>query len=338
MSITVWLTPFGTHHYRGKLPNEASDFTGYHSNLPLLSLRKDTMTPSDWDNVDRYASKMNEEMLAGWVDRLTGSGFRITHADLPCNSGTSARAKFAFRYALIRLPGADLPDETALIELMAQCAHDTPLVAGESPAQIPVAASTTWPPTSVLFLSAGPMDAGRLRTDHELKVIKEELSKMGSKKPELVSHDAVERSKIGQWLLEVDPELLHFGGHGISGQLVFEDGVGNSAGAPLAAIAKMLNSARCRAKWIVLTACESFDCAASLVEGLGGLKREVVCCRGSIGDEKAVQFTRGLYRALSHASATRFASFSEAVAYAIAESGLVEEDGEIIYVHESIQS
>ena len=77
----------------------------------------------------------------------------------------------------------------------------------------------------ILFLAADPTDAARLRLGQELRGIRESLQI--SKQRErfvLESRESVRPKDITQAIFDVEPQIVHFSGHGmITGELCFED-------------------------------------------------------------------------------------------------------------------
>ncbi|MEH1844701.1 MAG: hypothetical protein V7L25_06770 [Nostoc sp.] len=80
----------------------------------------------------------------------------------------------------------------------------------------------------ILFLSAEPTEASRLRLGEELRNIRERLQLAQFREKFLLeSREAVRPSDISQALLDINPQIVHFAGHGKStGELCFEDILG----------------------------------------------------------------------------------------------------------------
>lgn len=78
-------------------------------------------------------------------------------------------------------------------------------------------------PTRILFLAANPDDTGRLALGREYEAIKKLLgSAQGRQAFELEPSFAVRAEDIQQKILEYQPDLVHFSGHGESSGLAFE--------------------------------------------------------------------------------------------------------------------
>ena len=81
---------------------------------------------------------------------------------------------------------------------------------------------------SILFLAADPTNASRLRLGEEVREIQEKLQLSKSRDQfALYQRMSVRPSDISQALLDVDPHIVHFSGHGTSaGVLCVENRVG----------------------------------------------------------------------------------------------------------------
>lgn len=80
----------------------------------------------------------------------------------------------------------------------------------------------------ILFLSADPSDAGRLRLGQELRDIREKLQL--SKQRDMFQLDSRESARPGgitQAIHDIKPQIVHFSGHGMStGELCLENTIG----------------------------------------------------------------------------------------------------------------
>jgi hypothetical protein len=149
----------------------------------------------------------------------------------------------------------------------------------------------------VLFLAASPDDQDQLKTDREARDIKEQLALVRDAK---VAVDveyalAVRVDQLQREVLNANPEVLHFSGHGDTGVLLFEDAVGQTieiSGDALAGLVSLIPSVKC----VVLNACYSESIAKQVAPHV----EAVVGCNASIEDETAIMFARAFYRALAH--------------------------------------
>ncbi|MEO9527393.1 MAG: CHAT domain-containing protein [Hyphomicrobiales bacterium] len=155
----------------------------------------------------------------------------------------------------------------------------------------------TMPSKNVLMLCVSPADADRLRLDQEARDLKEQLRLVENPKQivEVSNAWAVRTNQVQMEILNNEPNILHFSGHGNVGELYFEDHDGNAVPVSAEAIAglvKLSETVEC----IVLNACYS----ASLAGLLKPHVKAVIGCTASIDDDAAVKFSSAFYRAISH--------------------------------------
>ncbi|TFZ54793.1 CHAT domain-containing protein [Methylorubrum sp. Q1] len=149
----------------------------------------------------------------------------------------------------------------------------------------------------VLFLAANPLNEGGLKTDREANDLKAQLATVRDAKTRVeVEHAwAVRVDQIQMEILNTQPDLIHFSGHGNVNLLVFEDAEGSAVAVSGDAIARLIGlvgSVRC----VVLNCCFSDSISKHILPHV----EAVVGCDDSIADEAAIMFTRAFYRALSH--------------------------------------
>lgn len=154
------------------------------------------------------------------------------------------------------------------------------------------------PSLNVLMMCASPKDAGDpLRLDEEARDLKEQIRLVDKPKHDiLVAHAwAVRTDQVQMEVMNNAPDILHFGGHGGTGLLCFEDKNGNAATVSAAAVEgliKLSDSVEC----LILNACFSESIATQVNEHV----KAVIGCSVAIGDDAAIAFTRAFYRALRH--------------------------------------
>ena len=69
----------------------------------------------------------------------------------------------------------------------------------------------------ILFMAADPTDASRLRLGEELREIQEKLQLSKAREAfELHQRMSVRAADITQALLDINPDIVHFSGHGTS--------------------------------------------------------------------------------------------------------------------------
>ncbi|CUX71676.1 MULTISPECIES: CHAT domain-containing protein [Agrobacterium] len=156
---------------------------------------------------------------------------------------------------------------------------------------------TAIPEMKVLFLAASPYSSERLRPDEEAREIEDELKRVYHKKVEIVSERrwAVRNDQIQGAVLDFNPKVLHFSGHGTDKALVFENRNGDPVPVSSKAIAELValsGAVEC----LVLNACFSSAVGQHCLAHV----KWVIGCDASVLDEAAISFSKAFYRALAH--------------------------------------
>jgi hypothetical protein len=149
---------------------------------------------------------------------------------------------------------------------------------------------------SILFLAADPTDASRLRLGEEFREIQEklQLSKWRDNFT-LQQRMSVRPTDISQALLDVNPRIVHFSGHGTSsGALCLENKLGESHPIQPEALAALFEQFADQLDCVVLNACYSVAQAKAIAKHI----RHVVGMNQAIGDKAAIAFSIGFYQAL----------------------------------------
>jgi hypothetical protein len=148
----------------------------------------------------------------------------------------------------------------------------------------------------ILFLAANPTNETRLRLGAESTKIKEALQ-LSSARDQFIfaENHAVRVDSLMRLVLQEDPHIVHFSGHGSNeGALIFEDHIGNAMEADPVGIANLFKLAGENTRLIVLNACYSRRQANELAKHVDA----VIGMDSAILDETAVAFSIGLYEAL----------------------------------------
>jgi hypothetical protein len=150
--------------------------------------------------------------------------------------------------------------------------------------------------TRILILSANPKDTNRLRLDEEIREIEEGLRRTKHREQfEIVSRWAVRPEDLRRALLDYEPQIVHFSGHGLGDQgLALENHTGNIQPVSSEALAGLFSLFKNKVQCVVLNACYS-DVQADAIH------REidyVVGMTQPIGDRAAIEFAIGFYDAL----------------------------------------
>jgi hypothetical protein len=146
----------------------------------------------------------------------------------------------------------------------------------------------------ILFLAANPINTTQLRLEQELRDVKIALRQ--SRYRDQFDLQAVSAARINdmrQAMLEIEPQILHFSGHGEGGAIYLEDNAGNARPIGAAAFANFLAnfpSVQC----VVLNACYSEDLGAAINTTVPF----VVGMETAVEDEAAISFAVAFYDVL----------------------------------------
>jgi hypothetical protein len=150
--------------------------------------------------------------------------------------------------------------------------------------------------TAILFLAADPTDASRLRLGEEVREIQEKLQ-LARLRDKFILHQrmSVRPADISQALLDIQPRIVHFSGHGASdGALLFEDINGQMKLISPKALAALFEQFTDTIECVILNACYSETQARAIANHIP----YVVGMNQPIGDKAAISFTVGIYQAL----------------------------------------
>ncbi|KUL20443.1 P-loop ATPase, Sll1717 family [Chlorobium limicola] len=150
---------------------------------------------------------------------------------------------------------------------------------------------------SILFVAADPSDKTRLRLNEEFRVIQDKLNK-GKKRDVLrleVPQLSTRPSDITQAMLDINPNIVHFSGHGTEdGCICFENNGGQTQLVNPDALATLFNKFTTDLRCVILNACYTYaqaNAIAKYVKYVIGMKKE-------IGDKAAIEFSNGFYQGI----------------------------------------
>jgi hypothetical protein len=149
---------------------------------------------------------------------------------------------------------------------------------------------------TILFLAANPTDTTALRLAKEAREIREELERSRQRDSfHLEERGAVRPVDMGRSLIDLSPRYLHFSGHGgPTGAIYFEAENGTSVPVPPDALRALFKASCDSIHCVILNACYSADQAHVILSSVPF----VIAMQDAIGDETAIAFARGFYRAL----------------------------------------
>ena len=148
----------------------------------------------------------------------------------------------------------------------------------------------------ILFLAADPTDSSRLRLGEELREIQEKLQLAKLRERfDLDQRMSIRPADISQALLDIQPQIVHFSGHGTAtGALCFESQSGETLPIQPGALAALFEQFADQVNCVVLNACYSEIQANAIAQHIN----YVVGMNQAIGDKAAIAFSVGFYQAL----------------------------------------
>lgn len=157
----------------------------------------------------------------------------------------------------------------------------------------------------ILVLAANPKGTSPLRLDKEVREIEEGLKRSRHREQfELTSRWAVRPRDIQRAMLDENPQIVHFSGHGKGEEgLVFEDEVGQPKLVDGQALARLFDLFSNDVECVILNGCYSQAQAVSISQYIDN----VIGMSASIGDSAAIEFAIGFYDALGAGRSVNFA-------------------------------
>ncbi|MEB3216723.1 MAG: GUN4 domain-containing protein [Nostocales cyanobacterium 94392] len=157
---------------------------------------------------------------------------------------------------------------------------------------------------TILILAANPKDTKKLRLDEEVREIEAGLER-AKNRDQFILEDklAVRPRDIQRAMLDLNPQIVHFSGHGEEDEgLIFEDETGQTKlvdGEALAELFKLFPQVEC----VVLNGCYSEVQAIAIAKQVN----YVIGMKKAIGDKAAIEFAVGFYDALLSGRPVEFA-------------------------------
>ena len=148
---------------------------------------------------------------------------------------------------------------------------------------------------TILILSANPKNTGRLRLDEEVREITEGL-KLSKNRDQFTIQQvwAVRLRDLRRAILEYEPHIVHFCGHGEESGIMVEDENGNAVLIDSTALSGLFELFKSHVECVVLNACYSQFQAEAINKYIG----YVIGMSTGIQDKAAVEFAVGFYDAL----------------------------------------
>jgi CHAT domain len=187
---------------------------------------------------------------------------------------------------------------TYIDKLGRTCAHDVLLVVVvRQRAAEPGWGGSSTSRDTILYLAANPAGMPTLRSDKEMKEVREQLQ-MGRYRDRfhVEYRPAVGLKQIGQALVDCDPRIVHFSCHGKpDGSLYVEDELGYRIEIAPNGLAALLGLHAATVDCVIVNACNSMRLAEALVTRFD----HVVAMREAISDGAAITFSIGFYQGLA---------------------------------------
>jgi len=148
---------------------------------------------------------------------------------------------------------------------------------------------------TILILAANPKDTTQVRFGEEVRKIKAGLERAKNRDQFKIEDKlAAQVTDIRRAMLDLNPQIVHFCGHGKSDEgLIFEDETGSTKvvdGEALARLFKEFSEVEC----VVLNCCNSEKQAEAIAQHVN----YVIGMKKAIGDEAAIEFAVGFYDGL----------------------------------------
>ncbi len=186
----------------------------------------------------------------------------------------------------------------------------------------------------VLFFATNPHDTDRLRLDQEVRSIQEMIRKSEHRDSIIFeSRWAVRPLDILQAINELNPDVVHFSGHGAAtGDLVLENADGTAKIVTKEAITQTIMTSSEKIHLLFFNACFSFEQAQSVTKYVDAAMGMTT----SIGDKAAVAFAAQFYSSLGFGFPVQKA-FEQAKGVLMLESP-AEQDTPALYLKDGIDA
>ncbi|HEY9631231.1 MAG TPA: AAA-like domain-containing protein [Coleofasciculaceae cyanobacterium] len=148
----------------------------------------------------------------------------------------------------------------------------------------------------ILILTANPKDTGKLRLDEEVREVQTGLDRAKRRDQfEIISRWAVRADDLRRALLDFEPQIVHFSGHGTGEEgLALENESGQAKLVPTDALANLFGLFNGKIECVLMNACYSEAQAEAIHQHVD----HVVGMSKAIGDRAAIKFAVGFYDAL----------------------------------------
>ncbi|MEM7129821.1 MAG: CHAT domain-containing protein [Chloroflexota bacterium] len=173
----------------------------------------------------------------------------------------------------------------------------------------------------ILFLAANPLDTDQLQLNEEARSIEEALRKAEYRdRFELETHWAVRVDDLQSLLLQHQPHIVHFSGHGsASHEIILQDHNGQSVAVPPMALGMLFQLLKDNIHCVVLNACYSIGQSQAIAQHIDC----VVGMSDAATDTAAREYAASFYQGLAYGRTVQEAHSLGTVQIAL--HGLAEE-------------
>ncbi len=185
---------------------------------------------------------------------------------------------------------------------------------------------------TVLFMASNPIDSIPLRLDEEARSIQEMIRKSEHRDSvNFITRWAVRPMDILQAINELNPDVIHFSGHGSdTDELVLQNADGSTKLVSKEAIVQTMMSSSDKIRLVFFNTCFSYGQAKAVVEHV----ESAIGMKTSIGDDAARVFAAQFYSAIGFGLSLEKA-FTQAK-LALMLEGISEEDTPELYIKEGL--
>lgn len=157
----------------------------------------------------------------------------------------------------------------------------------------------------ILILAANPKDTDALRLDEEIREIEGALERSrGRNSCELIKKSALRVDDLRRALLDTNPQLVHFSGHGAgTNGIALENDTGKMQLVSTESLSRLFELFKDSLQCVFFNACYSETQANAIHQHIG----YVIGMSRAIGDRAAIEFAKGFYDALGAGYSFKFA-------------------------------
>lgn len=221
--------------------------------------------------------------------------FPYVSDQLTAAMGMSAMVQRLFAYATKQKMLDELVDA---VKPYNPRAHEAYLLLVAKKAAPVAEAAAAVPRCDVLILAANPLQTPPLQLQQEVDLVRARLQETEvGKRYRAEAVTSVRARDLSRHLLEADPLIVHFCGHGgPDGGILLQDDLGQAHNLSPEALADLFAALNRRVECVLLNLCYSIDRADALLDKVP----TVIGMEGQVDDRTARAFAEGFYRGLAN--------------------------------------